>query len=170
VAAERLGGKVVEAGGADRVRGAGGADRVGSDGGADRVRGADSAGRLRSDGGAGAARDHDVVIDAAGTQASLDLAIERVRPGGTVVVVATFWSPVEIGHALLGKEVRLVPAFTYGHHGGRREFEQAAAILAGESGIPDAIVTHRLPLAEAPRAFQLAADRRSGAIKVLIEP
>jgi 2-desacetyl-2-hydroxyethyl bacteriochlorophyllide A dehydrogenase len=116
------------------------------------------------------ANEYDVVIDAAGTQASLDLAIRRVRPGGSVVVVATYWSPVEIGHALLGKEVRLVPAFTYGHHGGRREFEEAAAILAGDPHIPDAIVTHRLPLDEAVHAFEIAADRRSGAIKVLIEP
>jgi len=85
-------------------------------------------------------------------------------------VVATYWTPVEIGHALLGKEVRLVPAFTYGHHHGRREFEEAAAILASEPNIPDAIVTHRLPLDEAGRAFEIAADRRSGAIKVLMEP
>jgi threonine dehydrogenase-like Zn-dependent dehydrogenase len=87
-----------------------------------------------------------------------------------VVVVATYWSPVEIGHALLGKEARLVPAFTYGHHGGHREFEEAAAILSSDSDIPDAIVTHRLRLDEAAHAFDLAADRRSGAIKVLIEP
>ena len=113
---------------------------------------------------------YEVVIDAAGTQGSLDLAIQRVRPGGTVIVVATYWTPVEIGHALLGKEVRLVPAFTYGHHHGRREFEEAAAILASEPNIPDAIVTHRLPLDEAGRAFEIAADRRSGAIKVLMEP
>jgi 2-desacetyl-2-hydroxyethyl bacteriochlorophyllide A dehydrogenase len=113
---------------------------------------------------------YEVVIDAAGTQGSLDLAIHCVCPGGSVVVVATYWSPVEIGHTLLGKEVRLVPAFTYGHHHGRREFEEAAAILASEPNVADAIVTHRLPLDEAGRAFQIAADRRSGAIKVLIEP
>ena len=110
------------------------------------------------------------MIDAAGTQSSLDLAIERVRPGGSVIVVATYWSPVEIGHALLGKEVRLVPAFTYGHHGALREFEEAAAILASGPHIPDAVVTHRVALEEAVLAFQLAADRRSGAIKVLVEP
>jgi 2-desacetyl-2-hydroxyethyl bacteriochlorophyllide A dehydrogenase len=114
--------------------------------------------------------EYDVVIDAAGTQSSLDLAIERVRPGGTVVVVATYWSPVGIGHALLGKEVRLVPAFTYGHHGGRREFDEAAAILASHPQIADAVVTHRVGLDEAARGFELAADRQSGAIKVLVEP
>jgi 2-desacetyl-2-hydroxyethyl bacteriochlorophyllide A dehydrogenase len=119
---------------------------------------------------AASADEYDVVIDAAGTQSSLDLAIERVRPGGTVVVVATYWSPVGIGHALLGKEVRLVPAFTYGRHGGRREFEAAASILATHRHIVDAVVTHRVPLDEAALAFQLAADRQSGAIKVLVQP
>jgi threonine dehydrogenase-like Zn-dependent dehydrogenase len=119
---------------------------------------------------AGPGKEYNIVMDAAGTQASLDLAVQQVRPGGTVVVVATYWSPVEIGHALLGKEARLVPAFTYGHHGGHREFEEAAAILSSDSDIPDAIVTHRLRLDEAAHAFDLAADRRSGAIKVLVEP
>ncbi|HSS10486.1 MAG TPA: alcohol dehydrogenase catalytic domain-containing protein [Acidimicrobiales bacterium] len=114
--------------------------------------------------------EYDVVVDAAGTQGSLDLAIERVRPGGTVVIVATYWSPVGIGHALLGREVRLVPAFTYGRNDGHREFEEAAAILADNPQIVDAVVTHRVGLDEAALAFQLAADRRSGAIKVLIEP
>ncbi len=32
------------------------------------------------------------------------------------------------------------------------------------------IVTHRFPLAQAAEAFATAADRRSGAIKVLLEP
>jgi threonine dehydrogenase-like Zn-dependent dehydrogenase len=119
---------------------------------------------------AGPGKEYNIVMDAAGTQASLDLAVQQVRPGGTVVVVATYWSPVEIGHSLLGKEAQLVPAFTYGRHRGHREFEEAASILSSDSDIPDAIVTHRLRLDEAAHAFDLAADRRSGAIKVLVEP
>src|SRR5262249_31785238 len=40
---------------------------------------------------------YDVVIDSAGSQSSLDEAIERVRPGGTVVVPATWFDPVQLG-------------------------------------------------------------------------
>jgi threonine dehydrogenase-like Zn-dependent dehydrogenase len=32
------------------------------------------------------------------------------------------------------------------------------------------VITHRFPLDEAARAFEAAADRAAGAIKVVIEP
>ena len=49
--------------------------------------------------------DYDVVLDAAGTQSSLDRATELVRPGGTVGVLGTFWDPVALGMAFQMKEV-----------------------------------------------------------------
>ncbi len=59
--------------------------------------------RLTDKGGAdtGSADEYGAVVDAAGTQSSLDDAVARVRPGGTIVVVATYWEPVTIGAALL---------------------------------------------------------------------
>ena len=85
------------------------------------------------------ADEYDVVVDAAGSQASLDDAVARVRPGGTIVVAATYWDPVTIGTALLVKEVRLVPAAMYGHDHGVREFETAATLLAARPEIADAL-------------------------------
>jgi threonine dehydrogenase-like Zn-dependent dehydrogenase len=35
---------------------------------------------------------------------------------------------------------------------------------------PRALITHRFPLDAAPEAFSAAADRSSGAIKVVLEP
>ncbi len=120
--------------------------------------------------GSGVRDEYGVVVDAAGTQASLDDAVARVRPGGAVVVVATYWDPVTIDSALLTKEVRVVPAAMYGHEHGVREFETAAATLAARPEIADALVRHRLALDDAPEAFRIAGDRAAGAIKVLLEP
>ena len=36
--------------------------------------------------------------------------------------------------------------------------------------IAETLITHRLPLDDAPDAFRLAADRAHGAIKVVLEP
>jgi threonine dehydrogenase-like Zn-dependent dehydrogenase len=114
------------------------------------------------------------VIDAAGTQSSLDEAVVRVRPGGAVVVVATYWDPVTIDSALLTKEVRIVPSAMYGHtshdHGGASEFEAAARLLAARPEVVDALVHHRFGLDDAPEAFRVAGDRAAGAVKVLLEP
>ena len=114
--------------------------------------------------------DYDVVVDAAGTQAALDQAVDSVVPGGVVVAVATYWQPVSIGYGLLGKEVSLVPASMYGHRHGDREFEEAAQVLASAADVADVLVSHRVPLEDGARAFAQAADRAHGAVKVLIEP
>ncbi|MBV8462120.1 MAG: alcohol dehydrogenase catalytic domain-containing protein [Acidimicrobiales bacterium] len=114
--------------------------------------------------------DYDVVLDAAGTQRSLDDAVRLVRPGGTVGILSSFWSPVGIGLGLLMKEVVLVPAFTYGHHEGRSEFDEAAALLAQTPEIAATLITHRFDLSDAAEAFRVAADRGTGAIKVVLVP
>jgi threonine dehydrogenase-like Zn-dependent dehydrogenase len=114
--------------------------------------------------------DYDVVLDAAGTQSSIDRATSLVRPGGTIGVLASFWDPVAIGMSLLMKEVSLVAAFTYGHHHGASEFDEAVRMLEAIPELPRAVITHRYPLDEAAEAFRVASDPRSGAIKVVIEP
>jgi 2-desacetyl-2-hydroxyethyl bacteriochlorophyllide A dehydrogenase len=116
------------------------------------------------------ADEYDVVLDCAGTQSSLDTAIERLRPGGTIVVPGTWFDPVHVDTALMMKEVRLVPSYVYGHHHGVREFDEAAEILAAHPEFADTVVTHRFGLDDTPEAFRVASDRAAGAIKVVIQP
>jgi threonine dehydrogenase-like Zn-dependent dehydrogenase len=120
--------------------------------------------------GAMSGSDYDIVLDAAGTQSSLDQATSVVRPGGTIGVLASFWMPVTIGMSLLMKEVTLVPAFTYGHHHRVSEFEEAMRMLEVLPQLPPSVITHRFPLDDAPEAFRVASDPTSGAIKVVVEP
>jgi threonine dehydrogenase-like Zn-dependent dehydrogenase len=53
---------------------------------------------------------------------------------------------------------------------GTRDTDAAAAMLAARKEIPGALITHRFPLADAAEAFRTAADRDTGAIKVVVEP
>ncbi|MGA2838063.1 MAG: alcohol dehydrogenase catalytic domain-containing protein [Acidimicrobiales bacterium] len=114
--------------------------------------------------------DYDVVLDAAGTQSSLDRAIELARPGGTLGILGTYWSPVGLGVAFQMKEVTLVPAFTYGHHHGVGEFTEAAVLLREVPDLPDAMITHHFGLDDAAEAFRVAGDREEDPIKVVIHP
>lgn len=120
--------------------------------------------------GPAAKHDYDVVFDAAGTQGSMDAAFDRVRPGGTIAVLGTFWDPVSLGLAFQLKEVTLVPAFAYGHHHGDAEFDAAIELLAASPDLSSVLITHRFALDDAAEAFRVAADRDSGAIKVVLEP
>lgn len=114
--------------------------------------------------------EYDVVFDAAGSQGALDEAFARVRPGGTVVALATYWSNVKVGLAFTTKEVRFLTSSGYGVHAGEREFAAAATVLAATPDLADALITHRFELADAAKAFRVAADRASGSIKVQLSP
>jgi threonine dehydrogenase-like Zn-dependent dehydrogenase len=116
------------------------------------------------------AGEYEVVLDAAGTQSSLDRATELVRPGGRISVLGTYWEPVALGMAFQMKEVTLLPSFTYGHHHGVDEFVAAADILAAAPDLVDCLVTHRFGLDDAAEAFRVAGDRAEGAIKVVVHP
>ena len=115
--------------------------------------------------------EYDVVVDCAGSKGALETAAECCRPAGSLLLLATYWDGLELpGFRVCMKELRIVPASLYARHGEERDVDAAAQLLASEPEIARAIITHRLPLEAARDAFELARDRRSGAIKVVLEP
>ena len=122
--------------------------------------------------GAGApSGEYDVVIEAAGSESGLVRCAELARPGGRVVVLGVFYGLVPVpGVTTLVKELSWVGAMAYGRHGGHRDVEDAAALLAAEPAIAATLITHRFGLDEAPEAFRVAGDRSAGAIKVALHP
>lgn len=114
---------------------------------------------------------YDIVIDAAGTTSSLERAVALTRPRGALLLLSTFWEGMVLpGLALCMKEIDVVPAAMYDGVGRDRDVDTAASLLAANPEIPRAIITHRFPLEAAAEAFGVAADRRAGAIKVVLEP
>jgi threonine dehydrogenase-like Zn-dependent dehydrogenase len=115
----------------------------------------------------GDAADFDLVVAAAGGSAGVETAVERSRPGGRVLVLTepheAFMPP-----PALFREVSAITSLAYAGNG-RRDIDDAVMILASTPVLSD-IVTHRFPLDRAVEAFAVAADRRSGAIKVVLEP
>jgi 2-desacetyl-2-hydroxyethyl bacteriochlorophyllide A dehydrogenase len=119
----------------------------------------------------GAQQTYDVVVEAAGSLESLARCVELVAPGGTIVVLGVHFGPVQLDWLpLFNKEARLIPSLGYCAHDGVREMEEAAAMLAEDPEIAQTIITHRYPLEDAEEAFRMAADRGSGAIRVVLEP
>jgi threonine dehydrogenase-like Zn-dependent dehydrogenase len=114
--------------------------------------------------------DYAAVVDAAGTTSSFRTCANRVRPGGQIVVPSMVWESVELPMMALVKEVTITPSMTYSEHEGVSEFATAADLLARRPEIAEALVTHRFGLDDAATAFETAADRSAGAIKVLVIP
>jgi 2-desacetyl-2-hydroxyethyl bacteriochlorophyllide A dehydrogenase len=115
--------------------------------------------------------DVDVVVETVGGAAdTLPLASAAVRPGGRIAVAGLFTTQPSLDTwPLLIKEVSLLWSNCYASPTGEPpEFETAARLVEDERERLAALCTHSLPLQDASRAFQLAADKSSGAIKVTL--
>ena len=114
----------------------------------------------------------DLVIEAVGRHAeALELAWQLVRPQGSVAVLGIFPQPVLLNlmRPIL-REVSITFPICYGVIDGRHDFEVAIEIIASGRVRTDGMVTHRFPLEQAAAAFQTAADKSSGSLKVHIRP
>ena len=115
----------------------------------------------------------DVVLETVGGEATtIADAVLAVARGGTVVMIGLFEKPPAFDPmVMLMKEVRLVGSMVYNRPPGRSaDFDVALEVLAARGDSLRALVTHTFPLARIQEAFETAADKKSGAIKVMLSP
>ncbi len=115
--------------------------------------------------------EYDVVIDCAGNDASLEQAATLCKPNGVILLLATYWQGVSMPAFIVSmKNLKIYASSMYSQKGLSRDVDVAAQVLAKRPEIADIMITHRLPLDAAVEAFAIAADRKAGAIKVVLEP
>src|SRR5688572_20120976 len=98
----------------------------------------------------------------------LKIAISAVRRGGVVSVVGVYGVPYDnfpLGQ-IFDKGITL--------HFGQAPVQKSIDELIGwvESGkiALDDIITHRLPLSEAPHAYEIFSDKKDDCVKVVLKP
>ena len=102
----------------------------------------------------------DWTVDATGSPDGLRQAVAMTRPRGTLILKSTLHGLVPVDTApIIVNEITLV-----GSRCGR--FEPALELLAQPSMRVEQMISDRMPLAEAPRAFARAAE--PGILKVLL--
>lgn len=95
-------------------------------------------------------------------------AIHCCRKGGTVSIAGVyggFADKIPLG-ALMNKALTIKTGQTHVH---RYVPELLDHIQAGRID-PSFVVTHRMPLSEAPRAYETFRDKKDGCIKVVLDP
>jgi L-iditol 2-dehydrogenase len=114
----------------------------------------------------------DVVIDSIGADSETFAdALASLRRGGTLALVGAFSAPVTLNMTqVMSREFRILGSVCHALRGHHHDFQRAIDLVAAGRVSLDALVTHRVPLADAPDAFRIAADKRSGALKVHILP
>ena len=111
-----------------------------------------------------------LVVDTVGHADTLAAAGAAVEPGGAIVELGLTLAPVPI-HALtlLHKEVRLQWANCYSTRApGQSDFEESMRLLQQNPGLWPSMLTDRVPLGEIRRGFELAANRKTGTVKVTV--
>jgi threonine dehydrogenase-like Zn-dependent dehydrogenase len=114
----------------------------------------------------------DVVIETVGGKAdTLSEAVSMVATSGTIAMLGVFDGAPRIpAFEFASRELNLVGSYCYAHDARVGDFAYATALLAKHRDALAPLVTHRFKLDQVTQAYAAAADKRSGSIKVQIEP
>jgi L-iditol 2-dehydrogenase len=111
----------------------------------------------------------DLVVVCAGAKAAVEQALRCVERGGTVILFAPtepgVTVPISINDVFFRNDVTLTTSYA----ATLADLAAALELIRGRRVRVEAMITHRLGLAEIARGFALAADGRES-IKVVIEP
>lgn len=114
----------------------------------------------------------DVVIETVGGRAnSLTEAVNVAARGATIAMLGVFeGSPGIPGLTFAERELTLVGSYCYARDARVGDFAYATTLLSKYRTVLPELVTHRFKLDEVARAYAAAGDKKSGSIKVQIEP
>jgi len=118
-------------------------------------------------------RGADIVFETVGGSSliPLDQSIAAVRPQGRVVEVGGFRKPLRFDWLpLLLNEISILSVTCYGIADGRHDYELVIQMLASGRTRYREIVTHTFPLEDVQKAFDTAADKTTGSLKVHLTP
>jgi threonine dehydrogenase-like Zn-dependent dehydrogenase len=106
----------------------------------------------------------DVVLEAAGSPEMVNAAIRMTRMGGTVMMIgilSELYPQIDI-HTAMMKELRLQTLKRSNHR------TQQALDLLASGRIGTSLITHTLPLASTPNAFEMLTNYTDGVGKAII--
>jgi 2-desacetyl-2-hydroxyethyl bacteriochlorophyllide A dehydrogenase len=108
----------------------------------------------------------DVVFECSGAPAVAHAALDQVRAGGTIVVLALYDDPITFDPTVLvQREIRLQGSIAYTSE----DFRDAVELLSKGIARAEPLITHRKLLDDIGEAFAVQL-RKDESIKVLVEP
>jgi 2-desacetyl-2-hydroxyethyl bacteriochlorophyllide A dehydrogenase len=109
----------------------------------------------------------DLVLEAAGSDNSLQQAIEMTRKGGKISILAFYKRPItaDISAAVRNR----INLYTIRGEG-RLNVHRALSLMAQGKMVAKDLITHTFPLEQINEAFLTYVERRGGALKVVVHP
>jgi len=107
----------------------------------------------------------DLVIDCAGTTESFHHAIESATPGGRVILYGVY--PVQLPEARVA-DILLKDLVVYGSCSNRDGWDVVISwVEQGQLNL-EALITHKFPIEEGARAYDLVRDEPEGLVKAVL--
>jgi L-iditol 2-dehydrogenase len=111
-------------------------------------------------------RGADVAIECVGTNATVKLALDSVRKGGTVTLVGNVSPTVELGlQSTVTRQIRL-----QGSCASSGEYPECIALMASEKIRVAPLLSAVAPLADGAEWFARLYAREAGLLKVVLQP
>jgi L-iditol 2-dehydrogenase len=104
-----------------------------------------------------------------GPKNPLEDALRVVRRGGTITVIGDPQNPINLSSFVM-REVKIVGSSSYAYYDQKPEFQIALDLLAQGKVNAKKIITHAFTLDRIKEAFDVASDKNTGCVKVVIEP
>jgi L-iditol 2-dehydrogenase len=108
----------------------------------------------------------DAALECVGTGATVQLAVDAVRKGGTVTLVGNVTPTIEIGvQSVVTRQIRL-----QGSCASSGEYAACIALMATGAIRVDPLISAVAPLEDGPAWFRRLYDREPGLLKVVLDP
>lgn len=111
-------------------------------------------------------RGADTVFEAAGDAQAMRWATLAPRLGGKTCIIGI---PTDDTLKLDIHKIRRMELTIYNCRRSNRTLAEALDLLAGPGAVATKMCTHRFPVDEAARAFQMSADRANGLVKAMLQ-
>lgn len=108
----------------------------------------------------------DVIYECAGTDITMDQAIQNARKGSTIILVAVFGKPAVVDLAVLNDhELDLNTTMMYQHE----DFLQAIQLVEEKKVCLEPLMSRHFPFQEFKKAYEYIDENRERTMKVLID-
>lgn len=113
------------------------------------------------------ALDYNKTVDAAGVNATLNIAVTNAKANGSVFVVSIFENQVDFPiNELVAKQLMLIGCNVYE----RDDLEMAVNLIQNCEMSPEFVITHEFALQDAQKAFSTLSSGEKKASKVILKP
>ena len=112
----------------------------------------------------------DVAIEALGTQQTFESCLRCLRPGGTLSSLGVYSGKLQMPYETISAGLGDHRIITTLCPGGKERMRRLINMVRSGRFDPTPLVTHRFPLTEIDRAYELFGTRADGVLKVAIRP